>query len=226
MRRRTLSGTGFVLLLAVAWGASAVAEDGFVDLFDGRSLDGWVVESHADSEIHPDGRPVWSVKDGAIDCDGLGFGFLRWEREALGDFTLRLEFRLGPKPNGSPCNSGIGLRTGVFDRSRSRATRPSIRGYELQLIDDHGAAPSTHSSASLYRYLAPRENALRPTGEWNDLEVSMIGTRIRVEMNGRLLHDIDQEDHPALRSKPLTGFIALQNHGGPARFRAIRVRRE
>lgn len=202
------------------------AEEGFEDLFDGRSLDGWVVESHADSEVHADGRAVWSVQDGEIACDGLGFGFLRWAREALADCTLRLEFRLDARADGKPCNSGIGLRTGVFDRRRSRATRPSIRGYELQLIDDAGGPPSTHSSGALYRYLAPRENALRPTGEWNALEVSMIGTRIRVVMNGRLLHDVDQEEHPALRSKPLSGYVALQNHGGPARFRAIRVRRE
>ena len=225
MGRRILVAVSILLVAAAALPGRA-AEEGFEELFDGRSLDGWVAESHADSEIHPDGRPVWSVQDGAIDCDGLGFGFLRFAREPVDDFTLRLEFRLGAKADGAPCNSGLGLRTGVFDRRRSRATRPSIRGYELQLIDDHGTPPSTHSSGALYRYLAPRENALRPTGEWNDLEVSMIGTRIRVVMNGRLLHDVDQEDHPALRSKPLSGFVALQNHGGPARFRAIRLRRE
>lgn len=225
MGPRTLFGLAFSILLAVAHPGRA-AEEGFEDLFDGRTLDGWVAESHADSEIHPDGRPVWSVRDGEIVCDGLGFGFLRHARTPFDDFTLRLEFRLGAKPDGAPCNSGLGLRTGVFDRRRSRATRPSIRGYELQLIDDSRALPDTHSCGALYRYLAPRENALRPTGEWNDLEVSMIGTRIRVVMNGRLLHDVDQEDHAAIRSKPLSGFLSLQNHGGPARFRAIRVRRE
>lgn len=225
MGRRTLVAVVFVTLLAVALPGRA-AEEGFEDLFDGRTLDGWVAESHADSEIHPDGRPVWSVRDGEIVCDGVGFGFLRHARTPFDDFTLRLEFRLDAKPDGAPCNSGLGLRTGVFDRRRSRATRPSIRGYELQLIDDSRAPPDTHSCGALYRYLAPRENALRPTGEWNDLEVSMIGTRIRVVMNGRLLHDVDQEAHAPIRSKPLSGFLSLQNHGGPARFRAIRVRRE
>ena len=54
----------------------------------------------------------------------------------------------------------------------------------------------------------------------------MIGPRIRVTLNERLIHDVDQFEVPAIRSKPLSGFIALQNHGGPARFRNIRVRRE
>ncbi len=217
----------FAAFLLLGLGAVLpAAEEGFEDLFDGHSLDGWVIESHADSEIHPDGRPVWSVKDGAIVCDGLGFGFLRYAREPFADVTLRMEFQLGRKADGEPCNAGIGLRTGAFDRRRSRATRPSIRGYELQLLDDAGSPPSTHSSGSLYRYVAPLENAIRPAEEWNDLEVSLVGPRIRVVMNGRSIQEVDQESIPQIRTKPLTGFFSLQNHGGPARFRNIRVRRE
>ena len=202
------------------------AEEGFEDLFNGRDFDGWVIESHADSEVHPDGRPVWSVKNGEIECDGLGFGFLRYAREPFADVTLRMEFRLGKPADGEPCNAGIGLRTGAFDRRRSRATRPSLRGYELQLLDDAGSPPSTHSSGSLYRYVAPRENAIRPAGEWNDLEVTLVGPRIRVVLNGRSIQDVDQGSVPQIRSKPLSGFFSLQNHGGPARFRNLRVRRE
>ena len=222
-----LYGLWVVLSLGLA-GARALgaAEEGFEPIFNGRDLDGWVIESHADSEVHPDGRPVWSVKDGAIDCDGLGFGFLRYAREPFADVTLRMEFRLGKQADGEPCNAGIGVRTGAFDRRRSRATRPSIRGYELQLLDDAGSPPSTHSSGSLYRYVAPRENAIRPAGEWNDLEVTLVGPRIHVVLNGRVIQDVDQENVPQIRTKPLSGFFSLQNHGGPARFRNLRVRRE
>jgi hypothetical protein len=222
-----LYGLWVVLSLGLP-GARALgaAEDGFEPIFNGRDLDGWVIESHADSEVHPDGRPVWSVKEGEIDCDGLGFGFLRYAREPFADVTLRMEFRLGKKADGEPCNAGIGVRTGAFDRRRSRATRPSIRGYELQLLDDAGSPPSTHSSGSLYRYVAPRENAIRPAGEWNDLEVTLVGPRIHVVLNGRSIQDVDQETVPQIRTKPLSGFFSLQNHGGPARFRNLRVRRE
>ena len=126
--RWCLYGLWVVLLLSLPSArALGAREEGFAPIFDGHSLDGWVIESHADSEIHPDGRPVWSVKDGAIDCDGLGFGFLRYAREPFADVTLRMEFRLGKQADGEPCNAGIGLRTGAFDRRRSRATRPSIR---------------------------------------------------------------------------------------------------
>jgi len=221
-----LAAVTAILLLRSAAGFAAGAEDGFQPIFNGRDLEGWVIESHADSETHPDGRPVWSVNEGTIDCDGLGFGFLRYAREPFADVTLRMEFRLGRKSDGEPCNSGIGLRTGAFDRRRSRATRPSIRGYELQLLDDAGSPPSTHSSGSLYRYVAPRENVVRPAGEWNDLEVSLVGTGIRVVMNGRAIQEVDQETVPQIRTKPLTGFFSLQNHGGPVQFRNLRVRHE
>jgi hypothetical protein len=217
-----------VLLIALLLGRRGLsaAEEGFESIFNGHDLTGWVIESHADSEIHPDGRPVWSVEEGEIVCDGLGFGFLRYAREPFADVTVRMEFLLGTKSDGEPCNTGIGLRGGAFDRRRSRATRPSIRGYELQLLDDSGSPPTSHSSGSLYRYVAPLENAIRPAGEWNDLEIGMVGTRIRVLINGRLIQDVDQETIPRIRTKPLSGHLSLQNHGGPARFRNIRIRRE
>jgi hypothetical protein len=215
---------GFAALATAA--APVAAEREFTDLFNGHDLDGWVVESQADSETHPDGRPVWSVRDGAIECDGRGFGFLRFAREAFADCTLQLEFQMLADPSGRGCNSGIGLRTTAFDPRRSQATRPSIRGYEIQLVDEAAAEPTPRSCGALYRYVAPREHALRRSGEWNALEVVMIGPRIRIVLNDRLIHDVDQQDVPAIRSKPLSGFIALQNHGGRVRFRQLRVRRE
>lgn len=231
-RRRCRSGVialaAMMLACLVIIGApvaAIAAEPGFTDLFNGKDLSGWVIESHVDSETHEDGRPVWSVQNGEIFCDGLGFGFLRYAAEPFADCTLRLDFQL-LKHGERVCNSGLGIRTCVFDRRRSPATRASIRGYELQLLDDSGEPVSTHSSGSLYRYVSPRINAMRAAGEWNSLEVTMIGPRIRVTLNDRVIQDIDQMDVPVICSKPLSGFIALQNHGGQARFRNIRVRPE
>lgn len=218
---------GLVVSLAIIGppGEAVAAEPGFTDLFNGKDLSGWVVESHVDSETHEDGRPVWSVQNGELSCDGLGFGFLRYAAAPFADCTLRLDFQL-LKHGERICNSGVGLRTGIFDRRRSPATRASIRGYELQLLDDAGEPVSTHSSGSLYRYVPPKTNAMRAAGEWNSLEVTLLGPRIRVTLNDRVIQDVDQMDLPAIRSKPLSGFIALQNHGGKARFRNIRVRPE
>jgi len=228
VRQRLGISSPTMILLAIAaaavWGmAIAVAEPpaGFRELFNGRDFAGWVIEGPPEGITHPDGRPVWSVKDGEIVCQGKRWGFLRYERETFDDFTLHVEFVLGRRGN-----SGIGLRTGPIDLADPQNTRPSCYCYEIQLLDDAGKPPTEHSSGSLYRYVAPAENAMRPAGEWNELEVTCIGPRIRVVLNGRPIQDFDQTSLPATRDKPLAGNICLQNHGHPVRFRNVWIRPE
>ncbi len=189
-----------------------------VQLFNGKDLDGWVAEGV--KEFVQDGRtlPVWSVKDGHLVCTGKGFGFLRYDRRTFADFVFHVEFRMA-----RGCNSGLGIRTRSFDPARSRATRPSFYSYEIQLFDDAGKPPSVHSSGSLYRYVAPRKNAILPAGEWNSMDVECDGLRIKVTLNGELIIDLDQSMVPELRQKPLAGYLCLQNHGGNIEFRSVRV---
>ena len=205
-------------LLALALGLTPdVAAD--VVLFNGRNLDGWVAEGV--SEYVKDGRkvPVWSVADGNIVCTGKGFGFLRYDRREFDDFILHVEFRME-----KGCNSGIGVRTRPFDAARSRATRPSLYSYEIQLIDDAGKPPTVHSSGSLYRYVAPSRSAIKPAGQWNSIDVECVGTRIKVTLNGELIVEIDQRQIPSLREKPRKGYVCLQNHGGNIIFRSVSIR--
>jgi hypothetical protein len=190
-----------------------------VELFNGKDLSGWVAEGvveYKDADGQP--RPVWSVRDGLLCCDGKGFGFLRYDRRQFADFVFHVEFRMAPR-----CNSGIGIRTGVFDPKKSRATRPSFAAYEIQLSDDAGKPPSKHSTGSLYRYVAPRVNPIRPAGEWNALDIECVGPRIRIAMNGQELTDVDQTAVAEIKAKPLKGYVCLQNHGGTIAFRNLRI---
>jgi hypothetical protein len=190
--------------------------DEFQPLFNGKDLDGWVAEGANEA---PDGGPVWTVKDGMIHCAGKGFGFLRYDRREFADFTFHVEFRMTPK-----CNSGIGVRTRVFDPKQSRATRPSFYSYEIQLTDDAGKAPDVHSTGSLYRYVAPRESAVKPAGEWNSIDITCVGPRIKIVLNGREIIDIDQSTIDAIKDKPLKGNVCVQNHGGTIDFRNLSVK--
>jgi hypothetical protein len=205
-------------LLALALGLTSDAAADVV-LFNGQNLDGWVAEGV--SEYVKDGRkrPVWSVAGGNIVCTGKGFGFLRYDRREFDDFILLVEFRME-----MGCNSGIGVRTRPFDSARSRATRPSLYSYEIQLIDDAGKPPTIHSSGSLYRYIAPAKSAIEPAGQWNCIDVECVGTRIKVTLNGALIVEIDQRQIPSLREKPKRGYVCLQNHGGNIVFRALSIR--
>src|SRR5262249_43101474 len=171
-RRRTMSRPSFrlaplALLLTLTPAASA---DDFRDLFDGKGLDGWVVEGPAKDKA---GRMMWSAEDGRIVCLGEGFGSLRYDRQEFSDFTFRVEYRFIPAPGGKPQgNSGLGIRTVRFDPGRSRETRPSYAAFEVQLLDDAGSPPSVHGTGSLYRYKGPTVNATRPAPEWNTIEVA------------------------------------------------------
>ena len=208
----------WIALLAMGL-VAAGAEEKPVRLFDGKSLDGWVAEGASETTIDGVKAPVWAVEDGLLVCRGKGFGFLRYKEREFDDFTLHVEFRMAPR-----CNSGVGVRTRPFDPGDSRGTRPSFYSYEIQLIDDAGKAPDTHSTGSLYRYLAPRVNAMKPAGEWNRMDVVCQGPRIRIVLNGETVQDVDQTRVDAIKDKPLRGYVCLQNHGGNIAFRSVEVR--
>jgi hypothetical protein len=195
---------------------AAAPEDDWQPLFNGRDLSGWAVDGSKTVGEGGTQRPVWSAADGQIRCAGSGFGFLRYERR-LSDFALRLEYRLDKDGN-----SGVGIRSPVF--TGPAETRPSLAGYEIQLLDDAGQEPTDHSTGALYRYVAANESAARPAGEWNRLEIECRGPQIRITLNGRTLHDLDQTQHEAIAQKPLEGFISLQNHGSPAEFRRLELK--
>lgn len=204
-------------LLLVAM--TGVAPQDEVALFNGKNLEGWVAEGVSEYIKSGQPHPVWSVNEGRLICTGKGFGFLRYDRQPFSDFVFHVEFRMAPG-----CNSGLGIRTRSFVPERSRATRPSFYCYEIQLFDDAGKPPTTHSSGSLYRYVAPAKNAMRPAGEWNSIDIECKGSRIKVTMNGETIIDVDQHSIEALRQKPLAGYVCLQNHGGRIEFRALQVR--
>jgi hypothetical protein len=202
--------------------ASEKDEKGFEPIFNGKNLDGWVVEGWAPGG--PDAYPkrqekdqIWHAKEGMLVCKGGTYGFLRYDKK-LSDFSLRLEYRLSPD-----CNSGVGFRAGPF-RQGDKTVAPSRGGYEMQILADHGKKPGKGSSGSLYRYLAPSENATRPPGEWNQLEIECRGPRIRITLNGKLIQDVDQTKHDNLREKPLSGYISLQDHRCFIEYRNIRLK--
>jgi hypothetical protein len=187
----------------------------FDEIFNGKDLTGWVAEGTTTRGSGDEKSPVWTVADGEIHCAGGGFGFLRFDRPVC-DFTLKAEIKLDPK-----ANSGIGIRTVPYRNVRQ--TRPSFASYEVQIQDDAGTPADKHCSGSLYRYVAPTENAMKPAGEWNTVEISCTGPKILIKINGKTVQDVDQSKIDEIKAKPLCGYICLQNHGSPAVFRKVQM---
>ncbi|MGQ9728558.1 MAG: 3-keto-disaccharide hydrolase, partial [Candidatus Fervidibacter sp.] len=92
-----LSSVGGLAAWALAQGEK---EEGFVPIFNGKDLTGFV-------PFLPSGDPAktWQVRDGTIVCSGRPHGYLRTEKE-FGNFILRFEYRMM-----EPGNSGVFLMT-------------------------------------------------------------------------------------------------------------------
>ncbi|HEY0709227.1 MAG TPA: DUF1080 domain-containing protein, partial [Polyangia bacterium] len=91
------------------------------------------------------------------------------------DFKLHLEVKLAK-----------GGATGVFLRGR----------YQVQVADDAGQPVSDESSGAIYGLIAPRENAAKPAGEWQTLDVTLVGRRVTVVLNGKTVVDAQEIPGP------------------------------
>jgi len=212
-----LIGLFVFLLPQVTWAEAEKDDDGFVKIFNGKDLTNWVVEGWRQYPQKHKKDPIWIVEEDKIVCRGRDWGFLRYDKK-LTDFIVRLEFRAAKK-----CNSGLGIRGGIFQGNRWK-TAPSWTGYEMQILDDAGKRPTPYSTGALYRYIAPRTNAIKPAGQWNTVEIRCQGPRIQITLNDQHIQDVDQSTVAGIKEKPLSGYFSLQDHGSRIEFRGIRLK--
>lgn len=185
--------------------------EGFAPVFNGSNLDGWqgAVENY-------------EVRDGAIVCKP-GKGGTLYTSERYADFAVRLEMLL-PRAG----NNGLAIRyPGKGDAAYSGMT-------ELQVLDTNypGKLDPRQVHGSAYGMVAAKTGYLREPGIWNYQEVTVQGSRIRVELNGTVILDTDLSQvteymggrpHPG---KDLTeGHFGFAGHSDPVQFREIAIKR-
>ncbi len=177
--------------------------EGWIALFDGKTLDGWIITGEQDG---------FRVKDGAIEWAKRGGETIR-TRDRYGNFILRIEWKI--EKDG---NSGIFLRA-------PRANRSSKIGMEFQLQGDHGKEPTKTSTGSIYSVVAPAKDATKPDDEWNTLEITLDGPKLKAVLNGEVIQDLNLDDDDELKVRLRRGFIGLQDHGRHVAFRNIRLKK-
>lgn len=185
---------------------------GFKPIFNGRDLAGW--KGAVDD---------YEVREGAIVCKpGLG-GVLHSEKE-YGDFIARLEFKLPPGGN-----NGLAIR---YPGSGNAAYAGMT---ELQVLDNEA---ETYNKLDVRQYhgsaygMAPANRGyVRPAGQWNYQEVTVVGSTIKVELNGTVILDTDlskvteymaNSPHPGKNLKK--GFFGFAGHRDPVMFRNIAIK--
>ena len=128
------------------------------------------------------------------------------------DFILDLEFKIN-----AGGNSGVFLRVG--DRLSQVAT-----GFEIQILDTHGLAkPGNHDCGGVIGAAAPSKNMAKPAGQWNRYVITLQGKRLKVEMNGEQIHDLEL-DKSAIKDRPAEGYIGFQDEGLPVWYRNVRIK--
>lgn len=214
--RHYLAGIQFALgdLWADATPSSQLGKDGWIDLFNGQDLTGWIAKPGS-----------WTVEDGILTRKGGGD---IWSEQTFGDFTLDVEFKLD-----AGTNSGVFLRTANIEDCVQT-------GIEMQVLDSYGKPqPDKHDCGAIYDCLAPSKNMVKPAGEWNHVSITCRGSRIQVEMNGQPIIDMDLDRwteagknpdgspnkyQTAYKDMPRRGRIGFQDHGKPVWYRNVRVR--
>lgn len=194
-------------MLALGLAAVALAaEDGFKPLFDGKTLDGWVLDT----------KGLWTVRDGMIvgRHDGLKYNdFLRTVRHYK-NFELRLQFRLKDGQG----NSGIQFRSKPVPDSHE------VEGYQADIGQQYWGSLYDESRRKKILAQAPPESlgGLDKTA-WNEYVVRAEGNHITLHLNGKKTVDYKEPE----QGMDVPGFIALQVHSGPpieVWFKDIRIR--
>ncbi|MAT15011.1 MAG: glycosyl hydrolase [Planctomyces sp.] len=219
MKRLHLLFTGIILLVL---STIVKADEGeFVSLFNGKDLTGW---HHTDgATVETENITGYVVDDGIVRCD-KGGKFL-YTPEKYKNFVFKLEYRLPPAGN-----NGVGIRANV-------PGNPAFDGMEIQLLDDTAEVYKTledyQYNGSVYGILPAKTGHLKPQGEWNEMEITAIGSKIKVVLNGETIVDgdikeatkdgnPDKREHHGLHNA--FGHIVLCGHGDPVEFRGMAVK--
>ncbi len=129
------------------------------------------------------GPPDWTVKDGNLVSPGNGPELIN--NEKFRDFKLHIEFNCGKDAN-----------SGVYLRGR----------YETQIETESQAEPPSHHTGGIYGFLAPTPEQPRSPDTWQTFDITLIGRRVTVVLNGKTV--IDNQEIPGI-----TGG-ALDSHEG------------
>src|ERR1051325_6277820 len=213
------------------------AEDNFVPLFNGRDLTGWRGGSTFDHRkllAMPEeerakqvakwtatlpapnkdtGKPHWYAENNELVNDG--FGDYATTTKDYGDFELFVEYKTVPK-----ADSGIYLR-GVPQVQIWDYTEQA----KFNLGADKGSGGLWNNSPG-----APGKDPLlladKPFGEWNSFRILMVGSRVSVWLNNKLVvdHAILENYYDRTNPIPDKGPIELQTHGGEIRWRNLFIR--
>jgi hypothetical protein len=171
---------------------------GFAALFNGKDLSGWQMRGNTAEH--------WTARDGILHYDG-GDGHLRSEAD-FGNVILYADWKIEK-----------GGDSGIFLRGR-----PQVQIWDAGRHKEGSGGLWNNKKTGVGRDpLVPADN---PVGEWNTFRIHLVGRKVTVHLNGKLV--VDAAPMETLRKGEGTieqGPIVLQHHGHPLWFRNVFVKR-
>ena len=193
---------------------SELGDDGFKSVFNGKDFTGWAGPTEN-----------YQVVDGTVVCLPHKGGTI-YTKEEYGDFVARLEFKVPPGGN-----------NGLAIRYPGQGDAAYVGMCELQVLDDNyeqvrGKIDPRQAHGSVYGVVAAHRGYQRPVGEWNFQEVTVQGSRIKVELNGFVILDADvsktteyMAKHPHPGKDRTSGHFGFAGHSDPVAFRNVRIKK-
>lgn len=194
---------------------AAEADEGFVELFNGKNLEGWTI-----SKENPES---FSVVDGVLVVKG-GKSHLFYTGPVNGgtfkDFELKARVKTMP-----------GANSGVYFHTAFQAEGWPEQGYECQVNSSHKDPKKTGSLYGVKNIVVLQEGQKEPKGgdneirekapstdgEWFDYHITVRGKRIQIRVNGETTVDYTEPEggptSPGFAGRKLgEGTFGIQAH--------------
>jgi len=223
---------GWLLVLVAAStslvdGVQPKDDDGFVPMFNGRELTGWV---------NVNGAPgTFFVKDNQIITTGRPTGYLRTEKQ-YENFIAEFDWMHIPNKAGDVGNSGFFVWCDPIPAVGSGYTR----GIEVQVLvnlewkDKKSGESTATSHGDLFSIWGarctpdrphplgwerciPSENRAKGEGEWNHYRVEANDGVIKLAVNGKIVSGVS-------KCSPRKGYLALESEGSECRFKNLKIK--
>jgi hypothetical protein len=198
--------------------------EGFTALFNGKDLTNWKglvgtpkdrakmsTEQLAEAQAKADEKMKahWKVEDGVLIYDGKGDSLAT--AKDYGNFEMYVDWKIKAKGD-----SGIYIR-GL----------PQIQIWDTELKGGNGEEKGSGALWNNKKHERwPLVKADKPVGEWNTFYIKMVGDKVTVKLNDKLVTDnvvlenLWEPEKPC----PTSGQIELQHHGNELNFRNIYIK--
>lgn len=224
-------------------------KNGFVQIFDGKTLDGWEGDA-----------TYWSVKNGNLTGEVTpetllkNNTFIIWQGGQPDDFELKLEVKIAESGN-----SGINYRSEKIDTiphalrgyqadidgknvytgqnyEEKKRTTLAYRGEKVIVNSQDNPEEPGSLGANVQKNCWQNREVVASLGEsdslktkinsedWNDVHLIVKGNRLQHYVNDILMSDVTDND---TINRKLSGFLGVQVHVGPpmtVEFRNIRLK--